>query len=63
MIKNTEALKNQEKKEVKWEDLPRETREITSFFHLVIEETIESMNFEFIPTYIRCFKKKLPWHH
>ena len=28
-----------------------------SFFHLIIEETIESMNVEFIPTYIRCLKK------
>jgi hypothetical protein len=50
-------MKKSGKTEIKWEDLPRATREITSFFHLIIEETIELMNVEFTPTYIRCFKK------
>ena len=42
----------------KWEDLPKQTREFTSFLDLIIDETIESFNTEFTPTYIRCFKKK-----
>lgn len=44
--------------DVRWEHLPKETREITSFFNLVIDEAIESMNEEFTPSYIRCFGKK-----
>jgi hypothetical protein len=35
-----------------------ETREFTSFLNLVINETIESGNEDFVPTYIRCFGKK-----
>ncbi len=42
----------------RWEELPRETREMTSFLHLVISETFEEINKEFSPTYIRCFGKK-----
>ena len=45
-------------KDVVWEDLPKETREFTSFLNLVIDETVESFNEDFVPTYIRCFGKK-----
>ncbi|MFW5822270.1 MAG: hypothetical protein ACOCU7_02675 [Tangfeifania sp.] len=44
--------------DVKWENLPKETREFTSFLNLIIDETIESGNEDFVPTYIRCFGKK-----
>ncbi len=43
---------------IKWEDLPKETREFTCFLNLIMDETIESMNEYFVPTYIRCFGKK-----
>ncbi|WP_423129504.1 hypothetical protein [Gaoshiqia sp. Z1-71] len=44
--------------DVHWEHLPKKTREITSFFRLVIDEALESMNEEFVSSYIRCFGKK-----
>ena len=43
---------------INWEDLPKATREFTCFLDLVIDETLESGNKEFAPTYIRCFGKK-----
>ncbi len=33
-------MKKSGKTEVKWEDLPRKIREITSFFHLVIDDML-----------------------
>jgi hypothetical protein len=45
-------------KDIKWEDLPKKTREFTSFLNLIIDETIETGNEEFVATYIRCFGKK-----
>ena len=44
--------------DVQWEHLPKEARELTSFLNLVIDETIESGNEDYAPTYIRCFGKK-----
>jgi hypothetical protein len=43
---------------VRWEDLPKKTREFTCFLDLVIDETLDSGNEEFAPTYIRCFGRK-----
>ncbi len=39
------------------EQLPKETREISAFFSLLIEETMETMPSELTPTWIRCFGK------
>ena len=47
-----------EKPEIRWEDLPKVTREFTCFLNLVMDETIESGTDQFAPTYIRCFGKK-----
>jgi hypothetical protein len=40
MIKKYGSMKKSGKTEVKWEDLPRKIREITSFFHLVIDDML-----------------------
>jgi hypothetical protein len=37
--------------------LPKATREITAFFYLVIDKTIENFHTSYTPTGIRCFKK------
>jgi len=36
---------------------PKEAREISAFFSLLIEETMETMPSEFTSTWIRCFGK------
>ncbi|MDD4143331.1 MAG: hypothetical protein PHN68_01730 [Prolixibacteraceae bacterium] len=41
-----------------WKNLPKETREMTSFLNLVLDETIELGNEDFVTTYIRCFGVK-----
>ena len=37
--------------------VPKEVREISAFFSLVIDETIKTMPTTLTPTGIRCFKK------
>lgn len=38
--------------------LPKRTREISAFFSLIIDETIEKLPTTFTSTGIRCFKRK-----
>ena len=38
--------------------LPKATREISSFFYLVIDATIENLHTTYKSTEIRCFRKK-----
>jgi hypothetical protein len=37
--------------------IPKEAREISAFFSLVIDETFEKLPTELTPTTIRCFRK------
>jgi hypothetical protein len=37
--------------------VPKEAREISAFFSLVIDETFEKLPTELTPTTIRCFRK------
>lgn len=37
--------------------LPKEAREISAFFSLLLEETMKTMPPTFTPTWIRCFRK------
>ena len=37
--------------------VPKEAREISAFFSLVIDETFEKLSKELTPTTIRCFRK------
>ena len=40
------------------EEMPKEAREISAFFSLVIDETLEKLPIELTPTTIRCFRKR-----
>jgi len=37
--------------------IPKEAREISAFFFLVMDETFENLPTELTPTTIRCFRK------
>ena len=37
--------------------IPKQAREISAFFSLVIDETMEKLHTELSPTTIRCFRK------
>lgn len=43
---------------IPYNKLPKETREISAFFSLIINETIESLPDTLTSTGIRCFRKK-----
>lgn len=47
-----------EEKENNHKKIPKQAREISAFFSLVIDETMEKLPFTFASTGIRCFKKK-----
>ena len=37
--------------------IPKEAREISAFFSLLVEETMETMPSTLTPTWVRCFRK------
>ena len=37
--------------------VPKEARELSAFFSLLVEETMKTMPSEFTSTWIRCFRK------
>lgn len=39
------------------ENIPKEAREISAFFSLILDETLEKLPSTFASTGIRCFKK------
>ena len=49
--------KSHDESEQEFKKLPKATREIASFFYLVIDETIENLSQTYSSTGIRCFKK------
>lgn len=49
--------KSQDESEQEFKKLPKATREISSFFYLVIDATIENLHTTYTWTGIRCFKK------
>lgn len=44
--------------EVNRENIPKQAREISAFFSLVIDETMEKLPTSLTSTGIRCFRKK-----
>ena len=47
-----------DKIEVNRENIPKQAREISAFFSLVIDETMEKLPTSLTSTGIRCFRKK-----
>jgi len=50
--------KVKDKTEVNSNNIPKEAREISAFFSLVIDETMEKLPTSLTSTGIRCFRKK-----
>lgn len=48
-------------KDIKWEDLPKETREFTSFLNLIIDERIESGNEDLVLNLHSVLLEKMQW--
>jgi len=49
---------SRDESEQEFKKLPKATREISSFFYLVIDATNENLHSTYASTEIRCFRKK-----